>query len=126
MDREEKKIVIRILNEIKDAEGGSVQVLALNEMDGINQTMIDLLELNDLIEFEDERCFLTETGYDTLEEGRIDIGQHEKIGGLSTALNMIIEDFQAKRNGPKKGMKKYMWIILGVQAVGLTYYFYVR
>ena len=126
MDREEKKIIIRILNEIKDAEGGSIQIQELNQMDGINQELIHILELNDLIEFEDDRCFLTQTGYETLEEGWIDVGQDAKIGGLSTALNLIIEDYQAKRNAPKKDMKKYMWVILAGLALGLTYFYHVR
>ena len=85
-----------------------------------------MLETHDLIELDDEKYFLSEFGYEVLDQGMIDVEQFESAGGLATALKELGKDFQMTNENSQKHLKKYVWASLVVLALGLTYYQYVK
>lgn len=127
MDRETKKIVLKTLGKLKEFDESGIDISELKGLEGVTEDIVNILELHDLIEYEGEKCFLTQFAYEVLEEGLIEVDQQrEKPGGLATALKEFSKDFEITGDKPKKEVKKKMWILLAVIALGLTYFKFIR
>ena len=123
MDRETKKIVLKTLDKLKEFDESGIAISELNGLEDVTEDILNILELHDLIEYEDAKCFLTQFAYEVLEEGLIEVAyKREKHGGLATALKEFSKDFEITGDKPKKEVKKKMWILLAVIALALTYY----
>ena len=126
MDRETKKIVIETLNELKKFSDDGIDRAELMKLEEVSDEIIHVLESHDLIELDNEKYFLSQFGYEVLEEGMIDVGQFESAGGLATALKELSKDFQMSNENSQKNIKKYVWAGLVMMALGLTFYQFLK